>query len=186
MDIFKVYFQLGFEHILDINAYDHMLYLVALCALYTLKEWKQIVVLVTAFTIGHSLTLALSVLDIVTIPSELIETLIPLTIIATGITNLLTIKDPKPRVTYIIALLFGFIHGMGISNYLKSLLGNSKRLALELFSFNIGVEAGMLLVVAGILLLSYLLVHLFGLKQKYWTYGLSILAIIVSLYIMFG
>ena len=88
MDSFDFYIQLGFEHISDFAGYDHMLFLVALCAIYRIQQWKSILVLVTAFTIGHSITLVLSSLDIVTIPSNIIEFLIPVTIFLTAINNI--------------------------------------------------------------------------------------------------
>lgn len=180
--MFGVYLELGFDHILDWNGYDHILFLVALCAIFGLKDWRRVLILVTAFTLGHSLTLALSALDIVTVPAKLIELLIPVTILITAVQNL--IMRPEQRASwywhYGLALGFGFIHGMGFSNYFKTLLGRETSIVLPLFSFNLGVEFGQLIIVAAGLAINGLVTRFFGLKQKYWTVGLSLLAAALS------
>ena len=115
MQDFGLYFELGWEHIIGKNALDHQLFIAALAAIYLLKDWKQVLILVTAFTIGHSLTLALSVLDVIRVPGEWVEFLIPLTIVITACTNLFQ-KEFTPRtirINYFLALFFGLIHGMG-------------------------------------------------------------------------
>ena len=144
MGSFGFYIKLGFEHISDFAGYDHMLFLVALCAIYRIQQWKSILILVTAFTIGHSVTLLLSSLDILTIPSNIIEFLIPITIFLTAINNVIGSKsfqkNSKMRKNYAMALFFGFIHGMGFSNYFKALLMESSSVALPLLGFNIGIE----------------------------------------------
>ena len=120
--IFSTYLELGFDHISDINAYDHILFLVALCAIYRLKEWKKILVLVTAFTIGHSITLALAALDIINFPSKIVEFLIPVTILITSLYNVIaptnrlenTTFNKKISVNYFFALFFGLIHGLSL------------------------------------------------------------------------
>ena len=146
--MFSTYFQLGFEHITDINGYDHMLFLLALCAAYIYTDWKKILVLVTAFTLGHSITLSLAVLNIIPVNSAWIEFLIPVTIVLTAGKNVVLKQEKSSVATYLMALAFGLIHGMGFSNYLRSLLGDE--LLLPLFSFNIGIEVGQLLVVLAI------------------------------------
>ena len=132
MSEFQLYFDLGKDHILDYaNGYDHILFVVALCALYISRDWKKILILVTAFTIGHSITLALSTLKIVSVKAELIEFLIPLTIFITAVSNLFknenNISDGPMQMNYIFATFFGLIHGLGFSNYLKSLSGERSR-----------------------------------------------------------
>ena len=84
----SAFFINGWEHIVDINAYDHLLFVMTLCAAFQLKQWKQILVIITAFTIGHSCTLILSSLDLVPSNSAIIETLIPITIMITAIANI--------------------------------------------------------------------------------------------------
>lgn len=171
----EVYTKLGFEHILDPNGYDHILFVIALCAIYAIKDWRKVLILVTAFTIGHSLTLALSSLRIVTISSSLVETLIPVTIILTCIYNMIkgSVKDENSIVSYFLALGFGFIHGLGFSNFFKSLLGQEEDIVAPLFYFNVGVELGQIIVVILVLLLSYVVIDVLKIKQRYYNYALS-------------
>jgi len=175
MQDFSIYFDLGLHHILDWNGYDHILFVMALCGIYTWKEWKKVLVLVTAFTIGHSITLALSVLNIVHFNTAIIEFLIPVTILITALTNIVTKKGKQKSINlkYLFALTFGFIHGMGFSNYLKSLLGKSTSIMAELFAFNIGLELGQVIIVAATLLLAFILVSIVKIKLWDWTFFLS-------------
>ncbi len=185
MSTFGIYFTLGFEHISDFAAYDHLLFLTALCAVYGLKQWKRVLILVTAFTIGHTLTLALATLKLVRIPTSLIEFLIPLTILVTGLWNVFQPGDKvavsSHRFKYGTALFFGLIHGLGFSNYLRSLLGLEESLLLPLFSFNLGLEAGQITVVIIVLLLAFLVVDVAGARRRDWNVLLSGAAIGVSL-----
>ena len=157
MSDFYLWFSTGLEHIADWKGYDHILFLLALCGVYRLAEWRQLLVLITAFTVGHSLTLALSVLDIVRVNTKWIEFLIPVTIALTCVMNLADLKKTKRAhagLRYSTALFFGLIHGLGFSFLLKSLLGKEENLVPPLFAFNVGLEAGQLLIVAVVLLLS--------------------------------
>ena len=137
MSTFETYLRLGFAHIANLNAYDHIIFIVALCAVYQLMQWKNVLVLVTAFTIGHSLTLALATLQIVTLPTNIIEFLIPLTIFFTALYNIFEteahLDRRKMRINYGLALFFGLIHGLGFSNYLRMLLGSEESIFLPLF-----------------------------------------------------
>lgn len=184
------YIQLGFDHISDFAGYDHMLFLVALCAVYQLKQWKSILVLVTAFTIGHSVTLALSALDIVTIPSHIIEFLIPVTILLTALSNVIgkspTEKNTKMGRNYAMALFFGFIHGMGFSNYFKALLMDASSVFQPLLGFNIGIELGQILVVCAIVGVSYVFINLLGVKHREWNLFISGAAAGMSLMLILG
>ena len=154
MGEFRFYFSLGWEHIMSWEALDHLLFIAALAAIYLLKDWKQVLVLVTAFTIGHSLTLALSVLDIIRFPSNWVEFLIPCTIVITAISNFFQKKfTPKTiRVNYFLALFFGLIHGMGFANTIRFMLAKDQSLGWGLFGFNVGLEAGQIVVVIRVLL----------------------------------
>jgi hypothetical protein len=175
MEDFTLYFDLGLHHILDWQGYDHILFVMALCGIYTLKDWKKVLILVTAFTIGHSITLALSVLNIVHFNTKVIEFLIPVTILITALSNILS-KKSKPKslnFKYFLALAFGFIHGMGFSNYLKSLLGKSTSIIGELFAFNIGLEVGQVIIVVFTLVLGFILVSIVKIKLWDWTFFLS-------------
>jgi len=176
MDQFSIYLQLGFEHISDFAGYDHMLFIITLCAFYAWREWKEILILVTAFTIGHSVTLALSALSILNIDQQLVETLIPVTIFITAIHNVIIYRESgqsrKFSSNYLIALFFGFIHGMGFSNFFKALTGGES-IVLELFAFNVGLEIGQLLIVAAFFLVYFLLDRLFKIKHRDWNLFVS-------------
>ena len=175
MNDFQIYFSLGYHHIADLRGIDHILFSAALCLRYQLIDWKKILVLVTAFTIGHSITLALSALNIVHYSSKWIEFLIPVTIVITAVSNVFvkkfTFKSKFP-IIYFFALFFGLIHGLGFSNYLKSLLGKDQSIITQLFAFNIGLEAGQLLIVAIIMLISFILVGIFKVnRREYLLFG---------------
>lgn len=185
--MFPTYFQLGLEHITDIDGYDHILFLVALCAAYRWNDWRRIVILVTAFTVGHSVTLALAVLKIIPVNADAIEFLIGLSIFLAAAKNLVEGEQPKRPVmrhmgSYALALGFGLIHGMGFSNFLRSMLGDE--LLLPLFAFNVGLEAGQLIIVAGIFVVQWAAVRTNGLTMRWWTMGLSLLAAAVSVALM--
>ena len=185
MTTFELYLSLGFDHIANLAGYDHILFLMALCAVYSLKEWAKVLILVTAFTLGHTLTLALATLDLIRISTSLIEFLIPLTIIVTGLWNIIQRSGSDHtfsyRFKYSMALFFGLIHGLGFSNYLRSLLGTEQDLLLPLFSFNLGLELGQIMIVLVVLLVSLILVNLVGMKRREWNLLLSGAAIGVSL-----
>jgi hypothetical protein len=188
MSTFYTYFELGYDHILDINGFDHILFIIAICTAYSLYEWKKVLILVTAFTIGHSLTLALSVLDILSINSALIEFLIPLTILITAISNILKIQPSlsknKLRASYILALFFGLIHGLGFSNYLKVLLGRNNEIIGQLFGFNIGLEIGQILIVVCFLVISFIATELIKVNKRDFKLVVSSMIIGISLMLM--
>lgn len=197
MNDFWMWFSTGLQHILDLNGYDHILYVVSLCILFSVKEWKRLLILVTAFTIGHSLTLAFSVLGILTIQQSYVEILIPLTIMLTcainiyfrkGIENGMAGNKMNFRFNYFLALIFGFIHGMGFSYLLSSMLGKEKNITLPLLSFNLGLEIGQLIIVAFTLLLSVFLVRFTRIKKSNFVlficsivFGISLLLFIQRL-----
>ncbi len=176
MSDFNLYFTLGHRHIADLKGLDHILFIAALCIRYQFSDWKQLLILVTAFTIGHSITLALSALNIIRVSTSWIEFLIPLTILITGVSNLLvkkfTFKSRFP-VIYFFALFFGLIHGLGFSYYLKSLLGRDSSIFLQLLAFNLGLEAGQLLIVAIILIVSLISFNIFKVNRREYILFLS-------------
>ena len=175
MQDFPLYFELGWQHILDWQGYDHILFITALCGVYLLNDWKKVLILVTAFTIGHSITLALSILNLISIKSNWIEFFIPITIAFTCFYNIINKRTfPKKfNPTYLMALFFGLIHGLGFSNYLKSLLGTSNNVVAELFAFNIGLEFGQIIIVISVMLLSFILVQVIKVQKREWNLFLS-------------
>lgn len=175
MSDFDFYFGLGWEHIMSLDALDHIFFIFALAAIYLLKDWKQVLVLVTAFTIGHSITLALSTLQIVSIPGNWVEFLIPCTIVFTAVSNFFqrnfTVK--AIRINYFLALFFGLIHGLGFANTLRFILAQDQSLGWALFGFNVGLEAGQIVIVFLILLLAQLAVVLLKNSRRDWVVFVS-------------
>ena len=178
---FSTYLKLGLTHIADPQAYDHIVFIIALCAVYRLTEWRRVAILVTAFTIGHSITLALAALKIVTPQYDVVEKLIPITICLTAIYNVLkpenqdntSVFSKSLNLNYIFALVFGLIHGLGFSNFFKELLGTDADIVAPLFAFNVGIEIGQLLIVSFILIASFLAFNVFKVKQISWTQFIS-------------
>jgi hypothetical protein len=177
-----VYLRLGFEHIADWQAYDHLLFVAALCVSYPLRAWRPLLVLVTAFTIGHSVTLVLATLNLVRIDPVLVETLIPVTIVLTSLVNVVEssrlseiLAEPARarRIKYGTALFFGLIHGMGFSSFLRAALGAEERITLPLFAFNVGLEVGQVVIVAGLLLLGAAVVRFRLLDRRGWVLVVS-------------
>lgn len=175
MQDFLFYLNLGWEHIISLDALDHQLFVLALIAIYSYSDWKKILVLVTAFTIGHSVTLALSILDIVRVPSAWVEFLIPLTIVLTALGNIVTKnkKQSQNKTNYYLALFFGLIHGMGFANTARVMIAKSQSIAVPLLGFNIGLELGQILIVLGILVLLFILLNVFKINKKDWVLFIS-------------
>lgn len=186
MGDFGFYFSLGWEHIISLDALDHQLFIIALTVLYSLKDWKRVLILVTAFTIGHSITLALSTLNIISIPSDIVEFLIPVTIALTAIVNIIKpAANPKHAgFNYLLASVFGLIHGLGFANTLKYMLASDQSLGWSLLSFNLGLEAGQIIVVVIMLLLTHLFSTYIKLNQRYWIYSISAIVLVVSIQII--
>ena len=175
MNTFSFYFQIGWEHIINIEALGHIFFIAALAAIYMLKDWKQVLILVTAFTIGHTTTLALSTLRIMEVPSSLVEFLIPCTIVCTSISNLF-IKEFTPkriRINYFLALFFGLIHGLAFANTLRMIIAEDQNFALSMFSFSVGLELGQILIVFIILLLAQLFIQVIKVNRRYWVIFVS-------------
>ena len=183
---FATYFQLGIQHIADITAYDHILFVIALCVIYRLEDWRKLLILITAFTLGHSLTLGLSALGILVFPSNVIEFLIPVTILITAVLNLIRNKEAKKMnmVHYLLPLFFGFIHGSGFSNYFKSLIGQEDSVVKPLFAFNVGIEIGQLLIVSIFMAITYLVVRWVKIPHPTWSKIISFIIAALALYLM--
>ena len=177
--IFSTYLELGFRHIISWRATDHLTFLLALCAPFVLVDWRRVLALVSSFTVGHSLTLALATLGLVSFPLVLIESLIPTTIIITALFNLRRAGRPlvsrtavgdatRGAASYVLAGAFGLIHGLGFANYLRTLLGTQNQPIKELLAFNVGVEIGQVLVVAVMLGLAFVLLGVAGVARRDW------------------
>lgn len=192
--MFNTYLQLGFEHIADPNAYDHILFLVALCAIYQLQAWRQVLVLVTAFTLGHSITLALAVWDIIRFKASVIEFLIPVTILLTCLFNVWrtpqsvehSVFNKSLNGRYFLACIFGLIHGMGFSNFLRAMLmpGEEGNLGQQLLAFNIGLELGQILIVLLILIFSFIVYRVFRVSVQTWTRIVSAIAAAMAIHLL--
>ena len=178
MNDFAFYFDLGWKHIIGTDALDHQLFIATLASIYLAANWKEVLLLVTAFTIGHSLTLGLSVYDLLRFSNKWLEFLIPVTILITATINFFrrNFHSSTYRLQYFLALFFGLIHGLGFANSIRFMLAGNQSIAIPLLGFNVGLEAGQLLIVAIILLLSFLFVNKLGLQRRGWVWSLSAIA----------
>ncbi len=189
MSQFSLYFGLGLDHILDIQGYDHILFVIALASLYSIREWRKVLILVTSFTIGHSVTLALATLGVVLINSDLVEFLIPVTIVITAVSNLFHKSDdadPFKWLNAIYAGVFGLIHGLGFSNYLRSLLGTEESIVTPLFAFNVGLEVGQIIIVLIFLAVTFIFVGTLKVPRNYWKIIISLVVAVVGLKLTYG
>jgi hypothetical protein len=178
MSEFLIYFQIGLKHVLDIHSYDHVLFLIALTVPFSFNDWKRILLLVTIFTIGHTTALFLSIFGIIAIKVNVVELLIPITILITALYNLFTAgkssKNNSLDLVFVITLFFGIIHGLGFSNYFKSILGGSASSKfLPIAEFALGIEAAQIVVVIVVLILSYIVQTVFRFSKRDWTLVMS-------------
>jgi len=178
MSEFWIYFQIGLKHVLDINAYDHVLFLIALTIPYAFKDWKRILLLVTVFTIGHTLALLLSVFGIIAVKANIVEFLIPITILITAVFHLFTAgkasKSESVNLIFFVTLFFGIIHGLGFSNYFKTILGGTASSKLvPLLEFALGIEVAQLIVVFVVLIVSYIVQTVFRFSKRDWALVMS-------------
>ncbi len=155
MENFWLWFSMGLQHITDLGGYDHILFVTLLSISYTFSSWKKLVVMITAFTLGHSISLALSIIGDLNINAALIEFLIALSIFLTAIYHLWTKENSNAKWIYLIVVMFGLIHGTGFSYLLKAMLGKEEAVAFPLLYFNLGLEAGQLLIVLVVLSLNF-------------------------------
>ncbi len=183
MTDFLFYLQLGWEHIISSDALDHQLFILALVAIFSFKDVKKVLILVTAFTLGHSFTLALSAFDIIRFPSNWVEFLIPCTIVFTALDNLIFSKKEEQliKLNYILALLFGLVHGMGFANSVRMMLAQEQSITIPLLGFNIGLEIGQIAVVIIVLSLFFLLSTFLKLQKKHWVMIVSVPILLFSL-----
>ena len=178
MSQFWIYFQIGLKHVLDIHAYDHVLFLIALTVPYTFKDWKRILLLVSVFTIGHTLALILSVFGIIAVKVNIVEFLIPITILITALYHLFTAgkatKNDGLNLVFFVTLFFGIIHGLGFSNYFKTILGGTATSKLlPLGEFALGIEVAQIIVVFVVLIISYIVQTVFRFSKRDWALVMS-------------
>ena len=187
---FTTYVRLGLSHIADLKGYDHIVFLVALTAGFGPRDWRRLLWLVTAFTLGHSITLALATLDLVRVPSRPVEVLIALTIVVAGLFGVVSPRRSagsdasqatSQRARYAMAGGFGLIHGLGFSSFLRSLLGSEEQIAQPLFAFNVGLEAGQLLIVLAVVAAGAAVCGGLGLARSGWAIGLSLVSALLGL-----
>ncbi len=175
MNDFTFYFSIGWGHIINAEALDHIFFIAALAAIYMLKDWRQVLILVTAFTVGHTITLILSTKRIVDVNESWVEFLIPCTIVLTAISNLFqkSFTSKAIRINYFLALFFGLIHGLAFANVLRLILAPEQSFALSMFSFSLGLESGQILIVFLILLLSQFFIGVLKIQRLHWVIFLS-------------
>ncbi|MDD7915222.1 HupE/UreJ family protein [Polaribacter ponticola] len=188
MSDFVLYFKMGLNHVLDFSAYDHILFLIVLAVVFNFKQWRKVLWLVTLFTIGHSVTLALSAYSVLSIRMDLIEFLIPLTIFITGVINIIT-SNKKAKETeninLIFALFFGLIHGLGFSNYFKMMIGQEEEKLYPLVEFALGIEMAQVIIVLAILILGRIFLNIKSITRKHWIIFCSSIVILISMKMMF-
>ena len=186
MSEFWIFFEKGLRHILDLSAYDHILFLIALTIPYAFKDWKRLLLLVTIFTVGHTLALMLSVFGVVIIKGNLIEFLIPITILIIAFFNLFTAgkssKQESISIIGFVTLFFGIIHGLSFTGYFKTIVGGSPQSKLlPLSEFSLGIETSQIIVVFIVLILSYIVQTFFRFSKRDWTLVMSAFVIGVVL-----
>lgn len=182
-----LYFKMGLHHVLDFTAYDHILFLIVLAIVFNFSQWKKVAWLITFFTIGHSITLALAAYGVLKTRIDIIEFLIPLTIFITGIVNILRAKRPslgKENINLIFALFFGLIHGLGFSNYFRLMVGRSENKFFPLLEFALGIEAAQLIIVFGILVLGAIFQNFLKVSKRDWVLVISAIVIGFSIDMM--
>lgn len=178
-DGFWLYFQLGLEHVLDADAYDHVLFVAALVAAFSISQWKKVVGLVLMFTLGHTISLGLAVYDVVKLNSNWVEFLIPVSIILTAVYHILNAgKTPsKHSILYLVTLFFGLVHGFGFASYFLMIAGAETSKLLVLLEFSLGIETAHFIVVLLVWLLSFLFQNVLRFSKRDWVIAISFLII---------
>lgn len=178
---------MGLFHVLDIKAYDHILFLIVLAVVFGFVDWKKVFWLVTLFTIGHSISLTLAAFEIIQIKVEIIEFLIPVTIFITGVTNIFNAKKiskTKDSVNLFFALFFGLIHGLGFSNYFRGMIGREDDKLVPLAEFALGIEIAQIIIVLCILILGYVLQNMMKVNKRDWILVTSSIVVGFSIQMM--
>ena len=183
MSDFWLYVTLGFEHVLDWNAYDHTLFIIALCASHTFKTWKRMLVHVTFFTLGHSVSLALATYGVLNMNSSWVEFLIPVTIMITAMATIffaLRDKISKTDIAFsILTFFFGMIHGFGFAGYFTMI--NEGNVLIHLLEFALGIEFAQIVIALAVVLVGYIVQNILGLRKSYWVIALSMLVLVLAI-----
>lgn len=181
MNEFLIYFNLGLSHVLDWNAYDHVLFLIVLVASYTFLEWKRVFWLVTTFTLGHTLALILATFNIVRVNSTYVELLIPITIFITALYNIFRAgksnKEGGVSILIVTTLFFGVIHGLGFSSFFMGSVGSGTDKFVWLMEFALGIEAAQAIVVTCVLILALIFQSIFNFSKRDWVLVVSSIVI---------
>ena len=184
MDDLVIFFKLGLYHVLDWQAYDHILFLIALAVVYSLSNWKKVLWLITLFTLGHTLTLAIAAYKIVAIDIKIVEFLIPVTIIITALANIFTVKKKQKthnNINLVFAFFFGLIHGLGFSNYFRMIIDENEDKILPLLEFALGIEIAQVIIVLVILLVGLFAHNIFKISKRDWVLVISSIVVGVVL-----
>lgn len=179
MDDFILYLKMGLNHVLDFSAYDHILFLIALAVIFSFDQLKKVLWLITLFTVGHSITLALSAYEVLKVDVKIVEFLIPVTIFITGVVNILNLgkSSSKGSINLIFALFFGLIHGLGFSNYFRMMIGREEDKLMPLIEFALGIELSQVIIVLGILIVGAVLQSFFKVTRRDWVLVTSAIVI---------
>jgi len=187
MQDFGLYFSWGWSHIISKDAIDHILFIIALTIVFRMENWKQVLMLVTSFTLGHCITLVLSVLDVIRFAVDWVEFLIPVTIVCTAVSNIYrfrTVEDPPiSRLHVLLALCFGLIHGMGYANAIRFTLSNEQNVGFPLFAFNLGLEFGQIFIVLTILIFDTFIRYYTKLPKRLMVLVSSAIILLFALYL---
>ena len=188
MNEFWIYFKLGLNNVLDLNGYDHILFLIVLIVAYTFKDWKRVFWLITVFTIGHTISLILSTYGVISVKANLVELLVYITIVITALFNIFTAgkNNNKTKLVLLLvaALFFGLIHGLAFSNYFKVITSGISSKLLPMLEFSLGVEAGQIIVVLVVLILSFIFQTIFRFSKRDWVMVISAIVLGIAIHII--
>lgn len=192
MSDFELYFKSGLWHVLDIKAYDHILFLIALTLPYAFKEWRKVMLLVTLFTIGHTMSLILAVYGIINISGELVELIIPITILISAVYNIITrrkrfARKEEDNINFIaiITLFFGIVHGLGFFSFFKMQVSEDDDKLIPLFEFALGIETAQIIIVLVVLIISAFVESILRVTRRDWVLVVSsfIIGVVVPMII---
>ena len=171
MDEFILYGTLGLNHVLDLSAYDHLLFLIVLAVIFKFSQWKKVLWMITFFTLGHSITLGLASYGILNIRLDIVEFLIPITILITGVFNIINISKShkgNEKINLLFALFFGLVHGLGFSSYFRLMIGKEEDKLFPLLEFALGIEVAQIMIVFGILIIGTFMQNICKVSKRDW------------------
>lgn len=184
MSNFIIHVKLGFKHVLDLNGYDHILFLVVLAVIFSFNQWRKILLMITFFTIGHTFTLGLATYGVVVIKAAIIEFLIPITILVTAAMNIFRFSNSsssREKTNLFFAIFFGLIHGLGFSNFLRIVLSRDEDKLIPMLEFALGIELAQIIIVLSVLISGTLIMHFFRVSKRDWVIITSAIVIGVTI-----